>query len=311
MVKEEIFLQEKKNFKSGFVAIVGRPNVGKSTLLNQILGQKVAITSDKPQTTRHKILGVFTEEQAQIIFLDTPGIHKPMKKLGEYMAQSVENSLQDIDAVLFVVDVNEQLGAGERLILERLQKINHPIFLVINKIDCLPKEKQDDVLKIIQKYKETAQFSFARVMTISAQENIKVRELLNELEEILPVGVKYYPDDTVTDQTERVIAGELIREKILMLTHDEVPHSIAVEVEQFLQEETQTSIQATIYVERDTQKPIVLGAGGALLRGIKNRARRDIEKLVGTRVKLDLWVKVRKDWRNKEKSLKDFGFKKE
>lgn len=311
MVKEEIFLQEKKNFKSGFVAIVGRPNVGKSTLLNQILGQKVAITSDKPQTTRHKILGVFTEEQAQIIFLDTPGIHKPMKKLGEYMAQSVENSLQDIDAVLFVVDVNEQLGAGERLILERLQKINHPIFLVINKIDCLPKEKQDDVLKIIQKYKETAQFSFARVMTISAQENIKVRELLNELEEILPVGVKYYPDDTVTDQTERVIAGELIREKILMLTHDEVPHSIAVEVEQFLQEEAQTSIQATIYVERDTQKPIVLGAGGALLRGIKNRARRDIEKLVGTRVKLDLWVKVRKDWRNKEKSLKDFGFKKE
>lgn len=304
-------MQEKKNFKSGFVAIVGRPNVGKSTLLNQILGQKVAITSDKPQTTRHKILGVFTEEQAQIIFLDTPGIHKPMKKLGEYMAQSVENSLQDIDAVLFVVDVNEQLGAGERLILERLQKINHPIFLVINKIDCLPKEKQDDVLKIIQKYKETAQFSFARVMTISAQENIKVRELLNELEEILPVGVKYYPDDTVTDQTERVIAGELIREKILMLTHDEVPHSIAVEVEQFLQEETQTSIQATIYVERDTQKPIVLGAGGALLRGIKNRARRDIEKLVGTRVKLDLWVKVRKDWRNKEKSLKDFGFKKE
>lgn len=304
-------MQEKKNFKSGFVAIVGRPNVGKSTLLNQILGQKVAITSDKPQTTRHKILGVFTEEQAQIIFLDTPGIHKPMKKLGEYMAQSVENSLQDIDAVLFVVDVNEQLGAGERLILERLQKINHPIFLVINKIDCLPKEKQDDVLKIIQKYKETAQFSFARVMTISAQENIKVRELLNELEEILPVGVKYYPDDTVTDQTERVIAGELIREKILMLTHDEVPHSIAVEVEQFLQEEAQTSIQATIYVERDTQKPIVLGAGGALLRGIKNRARRDIEKLVGTRVKLDLWVKVRKDWRNKEKSLKDFGFKKE
>lgn len=304
-------MQEKKIFKSGFVAIVGRPNVGKSTLLNQILGQKVAITSDKPQTTRHKILGVFTEEQAQIIFLDTPGIHKPMKKLGEYMAQSVENSLQDIDAVLFVVDVNEQLGAGERLILERLQKINHPIFLVINKIDCLPKEKQDDVLKIIQKYKETAQFSFARVMTISAQENIKVRELLNELEEILPVGVKYYPDDTVTDQTERVIAGELIREKILMLTHDEVPHSIAVEVEQFLQEETQTSIQATIYVERDTQKPIVLGAGGALLRGIKNRARRDIEKLVGTRVKLDLWVKVRKDWRNKEKSLKDFGFKKE
>jgi len=290
--------------KSGFIAVIGRPNVGKSTLINTLIGQKIAIMSDKPQTTRNRILCILTQPDAQIIFLDTPGIHKPRHKLGEYMVKAAEGTLKEVDAILFVVDATEQMGPGEYYILERLQATRRPVILVVNKLDLIEKEQ---VLPIISHY--TEKYPFAGVVPISAKDETNLDSLLTEVKKYLPDGPQYYPDDMVTDQPERLIVAELIREKVLHLTHDEVPHAIAVETEEMkTRDNGDVYVRATIYVERDSQKGIIIGAKGTMLKQIGALARTDIEALLGNRVYLDLWVKVKKDWRDREGVLRNFGF---
>lgn len=292
-------------FKSGFVAVIGRPNVGKSTLVNSLIGQKVAIMSDKPQTTRSKILCILTREDSQMIFLDTPGIHKPLKKLGERMLQSALGTLQEVDLIFFVVDANEKFGGGESFILERLRETSKPVILVLNKIDLVDKKK---LLPIISSYDQ--RYKFAAIIPISAKEKSNLESLLDEATKYLPDGVKYFPDDMVTDQPERLITAELIREKILELTRDEIPHSVAVDIDEITARENGTQfIRATIYVERDSQKGILIGKNGSMLKEIGTLARKEISILFDSNVFLDLWVKVRKDWRNSDSSLKQFGFK--
>ena len=292
--------------KSGFIAVIGRPNVGKSTLINSLIGQKIAIMSDKPQTTRNRILCILTQPDAQVVFLDTPGVHKPMKKLGEYMESAVEGTLQEVDAVLFVVDAAERPGPGERYIVERLSKTKQPVILVVNKIDTLEREA---VLPAIDVYSKL--YDFAGVVPISAREKINLDDLLGETKKYLPDGPQYYPDDMVTDQPERLIAAELVREKVLGLTRDEVPHAVAVDVDEMkTRPKGDVYIRATIYVERDSQKGIIIGSRGAMLKEIGRLARHDIEALLGSKVYLDLWVKVSKDWRNREAVLKSLGFEK-
>ncbi len=293
-----------KQHKSGFVAVIGRPNVGKSTLINHLIGQKIAIMSDKPQTTRNRILCVLTQPDAQIVFLDTPGVHKPLHKLGEYMANTVENTLKEVDAILFVVDVTEKFGAGERFIIDHLKATKRPVILIINKIDRV---KNEDILPIIANY--AAQYDFAGVVPVSAKNKLNLDHILSEVKKYLPEGPKYYPEDMVTDQPERLIAAEMVREKVLELTRDEVPHAVAVDVDEMAtRSKGDVYIRATIYVERDSQKGIVIGGHGSMLREIGQRARHDIEVLLGAKVYLDLWVKVRKDWRNRDAILKSFGF---
>lgn len=293
-----------KQHKSGFVAVIGRPNVGKSTLINHLIGQKIAIMSDKPQTTRNRILCVLTQPDAQIVFLDTPGVHKPLHKLGEYMANTVENTLKEVDAILFVVDVTEKFGAGERFIIDHLKATKRPVILIINKID---RAKNEDILPIIANY--AAQYDFAGVVPISAKNKLNLDHILSEVKKYLPEGPEYYPEDMVTDQPERLIAAEMVREKVLELTRDEVPHAVAVDVDEMAtRSKGDVYIRATIYVERDSQKGIVIGGHGSMLREIGQRARHDIEVLLGAKVYLDLWVKVRKDWRNRDAILKSFGF---
>lgn len=293
-----------KQHKSGFVAVIGRPNVGKSTLINHLIGQKIAIMSDKPQTTRNRILCVLTQPDAQIVFLDTPGVHKPLHKLGEYMANTVENTLKEVDAILFVVDVTEKFGAGERFIIDHLKATKRPVILIINKID---RAKNEDILPIIANY--AAQYDFAGVVPISAKNKLNLDHILSEVKKYLPEGPEYYPQDMVTDQPERLIAAEMVREKVLELTRDEVPHAVAVDVDEMAtRSKGDVYIRATIYVERDSQKGIVIGGHGSMLREIGQRARHDIEVLLGAKVYLDLWVKVRKDWRNRDAILKSFGF---
>ncbi len=293
------------NYKSGFVAIIGRPNVGKSTLVNKIIGQKIAITSDKPQTTRSRISCIWTGDDAQIIFVDTPGIHKPKFKLGEYMLKAAEGTLNEVDAIFFVIDATEKFGGGEKYILERLNSTTTPVILVVNKVDLIEREK---ILPIIAEY--SARRNFAAVVPISAAEGTNVDALLDEAKKFLPEGEQYYPADMVTDQPERLIVAELIREKILHATEDEVPHSIAVDIDEFTQREGGTIfIRATIYVERDSQKGILIGKGGAMLKLIGKQARPEIEMLLGTKIFLDLWVKVKRDWRNSVGALKTFGLK--
>ena len=291
---------------SGFAAIVGRPNVGKSTLTNGLIGEKIAIMSDRPQTTRNKIMCILNTENAQIMFLDTPGIHKPHHKLGEYMVRTAESTLKEVDVILFVIDVSEKRGAGEIYILELLQKVKTPVILVANKIDKL--QDKSKLFNIINEY--TALYNFAAVVPVSALEDKEFPGLVEEITKHLPEGPDYFPDDMITDQPERVIAAEMIREKVLLSTRDEVPHSIAVEVDEFkVRENEDVYIRATIFVERDSQKGIVIGAKGSLLKKIGQQARRDIEALLGCKVFLELWVKVKADWRNKDKALKQFGYK--
>lgn len=279
--------------------------MGKSTLTNHLIGEKIAIMSDRPQTTRNKIMCIMNTEDAQIMFLDTPGIHKPHHKLGEYMVRTAENTLREVDVILFVVDSAEKRGAGEEYILELLRKVKTPVILVVNKIDKL--QDKDKLFKIIADYSQC--YNFAAVVPVSALEDTEFPGLVAEITKHLPEGPSYFPDDMITDQPERVIAAEMIREKILLLTRDEIPHSIAVEVEEFKERDNDdVYIRATIFVERDSQKGIVIGAKGSLLKKIGQQARTDIEGLLGCRVYLDLWVKVKADWRNKDKALKQFGY---
>ena len=286
--------------KTGFVTLVGRPNAGKSTLLNQILDRKIAIVSDKAQTTRHRITGVLTNETGQIVFLDTPGIHKPRHKLGERMVEIAQSSLYDADVVYYLVDVNNDFGPGEQYILNQLQKTDAPVFLLLNKIDRIEKQ---EVLGLIAQWQ--SRMEFAEIFPLSAYKGDNVEALVETTFKYLEEGPQFYPADSVTDQPEEVVIAELIREQILQSTRDEVPHSIAVIVEQMkLQDDGKIYVGATIYVERDSQKGIIIGKGGTMLRKIGSRARREIEFLLGEKVYLDLWVKVNEDWRNKETAIK-------
>ncbi|MDR3592417.1 MAG: GTPase Era [Negativicutes bacterium] len=297
-------MNDPKDFKSGFVAVIGRPNVGKSTLVNSLIGQKIVIMSDKPQTTRNKILCVLNQPEAQIVFIDTPGIHKPRHKLGEYMVKTAENTLREVDAVLFVVDATEEMGAGEQYILERLSAVKTPVILVINKIDKITRQQ---ILPVIQRYAD--RHAFTAVVPISALAKTNLDDLVQEIKKHLPPGPKYYPDDMITDQPERLLIAELIREKVLQLTREEIPHAIAVDMEEVVTRDNgDLYVRAVIYVERDSQKRIVIGSGGQVLKEAGRLARLDVENLLGTKAYLDLWVKVKKDWRNRDGALRSFGY---
>ncbi|MBE4908017.1 GTPase Era [Bacillus luteolus] len=293
------------NFKSGFVSIIGRPNVGKSTFLNHVIGQKIAIMSDKPQTTRNKIQGVYTENNAQVVFIDTPGIHKPKHKLGDFMMKVAQNTLKEVDIVLFMINAEEGYGRGDEFIIERLQTTNTPVFLVINKIDQI---HPDQLFLLIDQYKNL--YDFKEIVPISALQGNNVETLLKQIKAYLPEGPQYYPADQVTDHPERFIVTELIREKALHLTREEIPHSIAVVMDSMEKrgDGNTVYIGATIIVERDSQKGIIIGKKGSMLKEIGQRARGDIEALLGSKVFLELWVKVQKDWRNRMTQLRDFGF---
>lgn len=294
-----------KQFKSGFVAIVGRPNVGKSTFMNYVLGQKIAIMSDKAQTTRNKIQGVYTNQDCQIVFLDTPGIHKPKHELGNFMVESAYSALKEVDAVLFMVNAAEKRGPGDDFIIEKLKKIKTPVFLVLNKIDLISPDK---LLDRVESYQET--IPFAGIIPISVLQGNNVQELMTTLTNHLPEGPQYYPSDQITDHPEYFVVSELIREKILHLTKEEIPHSVAVTVDKMQKDEfDKVHVYANIIVERPTQKGIIIGKGGKLLKEIGVRARKDIEQLLGNKVYLELWVKVEKDWRKKKSHLQDFGYR--
>ncbi|MGO2083229.1 GTPase Era [Vagococcus sp.] len=296
----------KEGYKSGFVAIIGRPNVGKSTLLNRIVAQKIAIMSDKAQTTRNKIQGVYTTDEAQLIFIDTPGIHKPKTKLGDFMVETAYSALREVDSILFMVSADQPRGRGDDFIIERLKRAEAPIYLLINKID---KVHPDQLLPIIDDYR--SELDFKEIIPISATEGNNVPTLLETLVKDMPEGPQYYPEDQVTDHPEYFIVSELIREKVLQLTEQEVPHSVAVVTETMKRDEfDKIHIQATIIVERDSQKGIIIGKGGKMLKAIGTKSRKDIENLLGNKVYLELWVKVQKNWRDKHRDLQNFGYRK-
>ncbi len=292
-------------FKSGVVAVVGRPNVGKSTLLNFLIGQKLNIISDKPQTTRNRITCILTTEEGQIIFLDTPGLHKPRNKLGEYMVKVAIDSLREVDVILFLVEACHRPGKGDEYVVDLLREAQTPVFLILNKIDMLSQGELESYEKLYR-----GLYDFAEVIPVSAVSGTNVPLILQKLLEYLPEGPQYYPEDMITEQPERFVVSELIREKILELTRDEVPHSVAVEVEEMKERKGKNMvyIRANIYVERESQKGIIVGKGGKMLREIGGKARQDIEKLLGCKSFLELWVKVQKDWRNKDRTLKDLGY---
>ena len=292
-------------FKSGFVAILGRPNVGKSTFLNYVMGQKIAIMSDKAQTTRNKIMGIYTTDEEQIVFIDTPGIHKPKTALGDFMVESAYSTLREVDTVLFMVPADEKRGKGDDMIMERLKQANVPVILVVNKID---KVHPDQVLEQIDDFRH--QMDFKEIVPISATQGNNVNRLMEILKENLDEGFQYFPADQITDHPERFLVSEMIREKVLHLTREEIPHSVAVVIESMKRDELtdKVHIRATIMVERDSQKGIIIGKQGAMLKKIGSMARRDIELMLGDKVFLETWVKVKKNWRDKKLDLADFGY---
>lgn len=289
--------------KSGFAAIVGRPNVGKSTLMNHLIGQKIAITSNKPQTTRNRIQTVYTGEQGQVVFLDTPGIHKAKNKLGSYMVQAAESTLKDVDVVLWLVEPTTFIGAGERHILAQLRRCRQPVILVVNKIDTVKKEQ---VAQAIDTYAK--EMEFAQVVAVSALRSRNTDTLLSCIFRYLPYGEPFYDEDTVTDQPQRQIVAEIIREKALRCLEEEIPHGIAVAIEKMSFKERIVDIDATIICEKDSHKGIIIGKQGSMLKKIGSQARRDIEAMLELQVNLQLWVKVKKDWRDSELLLKNFGY---
>ncbi len=294
------------NVKSGFATLIGRPNVGKSTLMNHLIGKKVAIMSKKPQTTRNNIQGILNTEDAQIVFVDTPGIHKAKNKLGEYMVQVAERTLNEVDVVLWLVEPGTFVGKGEQHILKRLAKVKTPVILVINKIDTVDTE---GVLKTITTYKDL--YDFSAIIPVCARTGQNTGELLKEIIKYLPYGPRYYEEDAVTDQPERQMVAELIREKALHSLGEEVPHGIAVTIEQMEKKHKIMHIEATIICEKDSHKGIIIGKGGAMLKKIGSTARYEIEELLGCQVDLKLWVKVKKNWRDSEYLVKNFGYRKE
>ena len=300
-------MEENVQKKSGFVTLIGRPNVGKSTLMNHLIGQKIAITSDKPQTTRNRIQTVYTCEKGQIVFLDTPGIHKAKNKLGEYMVQVAERTLKDVDVILWLVEPTTFIGAGERHIAEQLSNVKTPVILVINKIDTL--KKQEEILTFIDAYKDVCKF--AEIVPLSALKEKNTDLLLELLFKYLPCGPMFYDEDTVTDQPMRQIAAELIREKALRLLDDEIPHGIAVTIEKMRERKNGImDIEASIVCERESHKGIIIGKGGSMLKRIGTNARREIENMLEMQVNLQLWVKVRKEWRDSELYMKNYGYDK-
>ena len=292
--------------KSGFVALIGRPNVGKSTLMNTLIGQKIAITSNKPQTTRNRIQTVFTDERGQIVFLDTPGIHKAKNKLGEYMVKVSTRTLRDVDMVLWLVEPSTFIGEGDEHIFEILSSVNIPVILAINKMDSL--KQKEDMLEVIAKY--SSRMQFAEVVPVSALKGMNTDKLLEIIFKYLSEGPMYYDEDTVTDQPIKQIAAELIREKALRFLQEEIPHGIAVEIDTFNYRETgdMVDIEAAIVCEKDSHKGIVIGKGGSMLKRIGTAARKDIEGLLESRVNLKLWVKVRPKWRDSDVQMKNFGY---
>ena len=292
-------------FKSGFVSIVGRPNVGKSTLMNNVIGEKIAIMSDKPQTTRNTIQAVYTNKDCQIVFLDTPGIHKPKTKLGEFMVNQATDAFKNVDVVLFVVDESRKIGPGDRKIMEDLKNIKTPVVLVINKMDLI---EEADLFNLMKLYNEEG--IFKEIVPVSALKGRNVKELLKVIESYLEEGPKYFPDYMITDQPERVLVSELIREKVLHFVHDEVPHGVAVEIERmkFRDDKNIIDISAVICCERSSHKGIIIGKNGRKLKGIGKSAREDMELLLGAKVNLQLWVKVKENWRNSQNYISDFGY---
>ena len=295
----------KEEFKSGFVMLIGRPNVGKSTLMNHLIGQKIAITSEKPQTTRNRIQTVYTDERGQIIFLDTPGIHKAKNKLGEYMVNVAENTLKEVDVILWLVEPTTFIGAGERHIAEQLSRVKTPVILVINKIDTI--KSKEEILTFIAAYKDI--LKFAEIIPVSALKEMNIDDVKNSIFKYLPEGPQFYDEDTVTDQPMRQIAAELIREKALRMLDDEIPHGIAVMIDQMKERPNGIiDIDATIVCERDSHKGIIIGKGGSMLKRIGTAARMEIENLMDTKVNLKLWVKVRREWRDSDLYMKNYGY---
>lgn len=289
--------------KSGFVSLVGRPNVGKSTLLNSLVGYKIAITSDKAQTTRNSIQGIYNDDDSQIVFVDTPGIHKPKHKLGRRLNEEAYYSIDDVDIILFLMDVTMPFGKGDNFVLDKIKQAKKPTFLILNKVD---KIKKDHLLKLILKYKDI--YDFKEIIPISALKKDNVTELINTLKKYLPDNVKYFPDEELTNTTIEFRAAELIREKVLRLTDEEVPHAVTCVVERYEDKKDKAIITATIIVERDSLKSIIIGKQGKMLKNIGSKARQDIEKMIGKKVYLDLFVKTIKNWRDKEKYLRELGF---
>ena len=296
----------KNDFKSGFVTLIGRPNVGKSTLMNYLIGQKIAITSNKPQTTRNRIQTVLTTDEGQIVFVDTPGIHKAKNKLGEYMVNVAEKTLNEVDVVLWLVEPTTFIGAGEQHIAKQLQRVKPPVILVINKVDSV---KREEILPAIAAYKDI--YDFADIVPVSARSGDNTDELLRVIMKYLPYGPQFYDEDTVTDQPERQIVAELIREKALHSLQDEIPHGIAVAIDRMKMQNKVMHIDATIICERDSHKGIIIGKQGSMLKKIGSTARYEIERMLDCRVNLKLWVKVKKDWRDSEFLMKNFGYREE
>ena len=301
-------MAKKQEFRSGFVTLIGRPNVGKSTLMNRMIGQKIAITSNKPQTTRNRIQTVYTDERGQIIFLDTPGIHKAKNKLGEYMVSVAERTLKEVDLILWLVEPTTFIGAGERHIAEQLRKVKTPVFLVINKIDTVAKA---EILTFIDAYKDIA--DFAEIIPVSALKGENTDELLESMFRYLETGPQYYDEDTITDQPERQIVSELIREKALRNLSDEIPHGVAVAIDRMKERPggTLIDIDATMVCELNSHKGLIIGKQGSMLKKIGTDARKDIEALLDCKVNLKLWVKVKKDWRDSDFLIKNFGYRSE